>query len=119
MIKKTITVRTNDGGTITNDYFFHFSREELVAINQEHNNDMAGYLRRIVDSRRASAILIEMQTIVVRAYGKRSEDGESFVKSPELSHEFAQSRACAQLMDELSRDKHAAIRFVNGIVDDL
>lgn len=103
---------------VTEDFLFHLSREELLAMNSEHNGDMAGYLRRIVDARKASAIMAEMQAIVLRAYGKKSEDGATFVKSSELRGEFVISQAYMQLMDELSHDAREATRFVNGVLSD-
>lgn len=116
MTRKTISYRDDAGQIVTEDFLFHLSKPELIAMNNEHNGNMAGYLRKIIDTRRATALMAEMQAIVIRAYGKMSEDGTTFVKVPELTDEFATSQACVQLMDELCCNAHFAARFISEVV---
>jgi hypothetical protein len=50
------------------------------------------------------------------SYGKKSDDGRRFIKSPELSKEFTETEAFSELFMELAGDADAAAAFVNGIV---
>ena len=54
--------------------------------------------------------------LVLKAYGVKSDDGRRFIKSKELSEEFAQTEAYSQIFMELATDADAAAKFVNGII---
>ena len=54
--------------------------------------------------------------LILKAYGVKSPDGRRFIKSQELSDEFAQTEAYSELFMELAQDAEKAAEFVNGIV---
>ena len=49
------------------------------------------------------------------AYGEKSEDGERFVKSKELSDAFMQTEAYNQLFTSLLTDANKASKFINSV----
>lgn len=55
--------------------------------------------------------------IILKSYGKKSDDGKRFIKSKELSEEFSQTEAYSELMVELIKDENAASTFVNGLIN--
>ena len=53
---------------------------------------------------------------MLKAYGKKSDDGRRFIKTPEISEEFAQTEAYSDLFMLLATNAEEAAKFVNGIV---
>ena len=77
---------------------------------------LAETLQKIVDSKDAPAIIKAFKDIVLKAYGKKSDDGRRFIKTPEISEEFAQTEAYSDLFMLLATNAEEAAKFVNGIV---
>ena len=73
-------------------------------------------LKRIVDAKDNKEIFKHFKAIILKAYGEKSQDGRRFIKSEELSEEFAQTEAFVELIMELASSETAAAEFVNGII---
>lgn len=116
MLKKTITYEDFNGETITEDYFFHLSKAELVELEMSHDGGLSASLQRIIDTEDAKNIIAEFKNIILTAYGKRSDDGRRFVKNQTLREEFESTEAYSALFMELVTDTDAAVEFINGIV---
>lgn len=127
MLKKTITF-TNPftDEEVTEDHYFHISKADLVEMEMEENKasyttkdgrDLTGMqakLQRVVDSDDGRTIMFEFKEIIRRAYGKK--DGDRFLKSREISDNFAATEAHSQLIFEICTDPNAAAAFVEGII---
>lgn len=116
MLKKTITYKNFNDEEVSEDFFFHLSRAELVEIEMEHPGGLSKSLERIIAAEDNAALIKEFKKIILAAYGKRSEDGRRFVKSQELRDEFLSTEAYSTLFMELVTDTDAAIEFINGII---
>lgn len=116
MLKKTITYENFNGETVSEDFFFHLSKAELVEMEMSYDGGLSEALKRIVAAEDMKAIIGEFKKIVLGAYGKRSEDGRRFIKNQELRDEFESTEAYSTLFMELVTDTNAAIEFINGIV---
>jgi hypothetical protein len=116
MIKKTVTFEDYNGKTITEDFFFNLSKAELVEMELSQKGGLADFLKEIVASDDGNLILEMFKKIVLLSYGKKSEDGRRFIKTPELREEFEQTGAYSELFIELATNADAAAAFVNGVV---
>jgi hypothetical protein len=116
VLKKTITYEDFNGETVSEDFFFHLSKAELVELEMSHKDGLSSALQRIIDSEDNKEIIKEFKNIILTAYGKRSEDGRRFVKSQELRDEFVSTEAYSTLFMELVTDTDAAVEFINGII---
>lgn len=116
MLKKTITYEDFNGNTVSEEFFFHLSKAELVEIEMSHEGGLSASLARIVAAEDAKSIIAEFKNILLSAYGKRSEDGRRFIKNQELRDEFESTEAYSALFMELVTDTTAAIEFINGII---
>lgn len=116
MLKKTFTYTDYNGVERTEDHYFNLSKAELMEMELSTNGGMAEMIDKIVKAQDAPAIVKIFKELVLKAYGKKSDDGRRFIKSEELSNEFAQTEAYSQLFMELATDADAASKFVNGIV---
>lgn len=118
MLKKTITYTDFNGKEVTEDFYFHLSKADLIEleVGQQGEGGMAAWLKKIVDSNDGKAIIGEFKKLILNSYGQKSEDGKRFVKSDALRDEFMSTEAYSTLFMELCTDTTAAANFVNGIV---
>ena len=116
MLKKTITYTDYDGNERKEDFYFNLNKAEIMEMEMSTAGGMAESIQKIVDAKDTPAIIRVFKDLVLKAYGVKSDDGRRFVKSKELSEEFAQTEAYSQIFMELATDADAAAKFVNGIV---
>lgn len=116
MLKKTITFEDYDGKMVSEDYYFHLSKAELVQLELEETGGFGEMLQRIAAEENHKEIVKQFQRIIKISYGKKAEDGRRFSKSPEILAEFVESPAYSELFVELSTDSTAAVNFVRGVM---
>lgn len=115
MLKETITFVDYNGVERTEDFYFNLTKAELMEMELSTSGGLAEKINRIVAAKDAPAIIQVFKDLVLSSYGQKSADGRRFIKSKELSEEFAQTEAYSQLFMKLANDADAASRFVNGI----
>lgn len=116
MLKKTITYQDFNGDEVSEDFFFHLSKAELVEMELSHEGGLSEALKRIIAAQDGKGIVDEFKNILLGAHGKRSADGKRFVKNATIREEFESSEAYSTLFMELVTNTDAAIEFINGIV---
>jgi len=116
VLKKTITYKDFNGEEVSEDFFFHLSKAELVELEMSHKGGLSAALERIIAAEDNQGIIAEFKNIILTAYGKRSEDGKRFIKNQELRDEFTSTEAYSTLFMELVTDTDAATAFINGII---
>lgn len=116
MLKQTITYTDFNGVERSEDFYFNLTKAELVELEMGHAGGLSESLQKIVAAEDGGAIIREFKTIILKAYGKRSEDGSRFIKNDKLREEFETSEAYSALFIRLVTDADAAAQFVSGIM---
>lgn len=116
MLKKTITYKDFNDETVSEDFFFHLSKAELIELEMSHKGGLSASLERIVAAEDGKGIIAEFKNIILSAYGQRSEDGKRFIKNQQLRDEFESTEAYSELFMELVTNTDSAIEFVNGVI---
>jgi hypothetical protein len=116
LLKKTITYEDFNDETITEDFFFHLSKAELIELELSHTGGLTAAMQKIIDTDDRGAIVAEFKKIILLAYGKKSADGKRFIKNGQMREEFVSSEAYSTLFMELVTDTDAAVNFMNGII---
>ncbi len=116
MLKKTITYTDFNDTEVSEDFFFHLSKADLIELEVSHDGGLAEALDRIVKSGNGAEIIKEFKNLILSSYGHRSDDGKRFVKNESIRREFQSTEAFSSLFVELCTDAAAASTFVNGIV---
>ncbi len=116
MLKKTIAYTDYNGVERSEDFYFNLNKAELTEMQVGVEGGYGEMLQRIVDSNDNKQIVETFKSIILKAYGVKSQDGKRFIKSKELSEEFSQTEAFVELFMELATDEKAAADFVNGII---
>lgn len=116
MIKKTIMYEDFNGDTVTEDYFFHLSKADLIELEMSYSGGLSKYLQNIIASGDGAAIISEFKKLLLMSFGEKSADGKRFVRTQAMKEKFLSSEAYSTLFLELVTDADAAAAFVNGIV---
>lgn len=116
MYKKTISYDDFNGEHRVEDFYFNFTESELIETEYSRQGGLTNWLINIIKSRDEVSLMRAFRALILKAYGKKSDDGRRFIKSEELSEEFAQTNAYSVLLMELISDDKAASEFVNGIM---
>lgn len=116
MLKKSITYTDYNGTERTETFYFNISKAELMEMELGTTGGYAEMLQRIVDTQDAPSLIKIFKDLIFKAYGVKSSDGKRFIKSKELSEEFAQTEAYTVLFMELATNAEAGAEFVNGIL---
>ena len=121
MIKKTVTYEDYNEKAVTEDFYFHISKADLL-----DNMDLRIQLTTLaaaleqMENETSEDIIQEMINIIrdlIRiSYGVRSEDGKRFRKSEDIYLDFRESAAYDSLLFGLFADPDSAIAFMRGIM---
>ena len=117
MLKKTITYESYDGVSYTEDFYFNLSRAELIKMECGVKGGLTKKLEEVAKSSDPTLIMPIFEDIILKSYGKKSDDGKRFIKSQALTDEFVQSEAYSELMVELIQNENATSDFVNGLIN--
>ena len=116
MLKKTIKYTNYDGVEKEKDFFFNLKKSELVDLQYKTSKGFIAYIEEITKAGDTSELWKAFRDIVLLAYGEKSDDGERFMKSEEISKAFEETEAFSVLIMELIEKDGAASDFVNGIM---
>lgn len=116
MLKKTITYTNFNGEEVKGDFYFHLSKAELMEMQLEEEGGLTERIQKIIDAKSVAEIMKLFKKILLKAYGVKSDDGNRFIKSEELSKAFEQTQAYSDLFMELVQNPDAAADFINGII---
>lgn len=116
MLKKTITYVDFNGDEVSEDFYFHLSKAELVELELSYKGGLQEAIKRIIDAEDGKAIIAEFKNIILSSYGQRSDDGRRFIKNQALRDEFESTEAYSTLFMELVTDADKAAEFVRGVI---
>jgi len=116
VLKKTITYMDFNDEEVTEDFFFHLSKPELIELEFSHDGGLSAAMERIVAADDRAKLISEFKKIILLSYGKKSVDGKRFIKNSIMREEFESSKAYEALFMELVTVTDSAIEFMNGII---
>lgn len=115
MTYELITYKDYNGVEKTRKFYFNINKAELIKLETMTPGGVAQALDDAVKAKDAVKLMQFFERIIAMAYGEKSEDGERFVKSKELSDAFMQTEAYNQLFTSLLTDANKASKFINSV----
>lgn len=115
MFKKTVTYTDYNDVKRTETFYFNFTKAEILEMELGTVGGLSAMIQGIIDAKDTPALIKVFKELVLKAYGEKSADGKRFIKSPELSEQFAQTEAYSDIFMELATDDVAAAAFVKGV----
>ena len=117
MLKKTVEYTNFNGQKRSQDLYFNMNKFELTQMMIGADNvPFQEYMQRLLDTQDVSEMLTVVKDILLMAYGVKSTDGEHFVKSADIRHEFETSASFPELYYQLMSHPDELLKFVWGIM---
>ena len=116
MLKKTITYTDYNGIERTEDFYFNITKAEAIEMEMTTTGGMSAMIEKIISTQDTPALFKLFKDMILKAYGEKSPDGKTFMKSEAISDAFSRTEAYSELLTELVTDADKASEFVNGII---
>jgi hypothetical protein len=116
MYVKNMTYKDFNDEERNEDFYFNLTKAEITEMELSTEGGLGATIERITKAKDTPAIIKIFKELILKSYGVKSPDGKRFIKSPELSEEFAQTNAYSDLFVALASDSKEAAAFVNGIM---
>lgn len=116
MYKKVIKYTDFNGNKQEETAYFNLSPIEMTKLLAKTGDDIEGYTKKLVAMDDKTPLIDFFESLLLNAYGKKSEDGQHFVKTPEDRKNFENSMAYATLFGDILSDPKEAAKFGNGVV---
>lgn len=115
MIKETRKYVDFDGVEREEDFYFNFTKAELLQMELSVKGGFHAYIEQIVKAKDETELIRLFKELLEKSYGVKSPDGRKFIKNAEVLEDFKQTEAYSDLFLELATDADKASKFVNGI----
>lgn len=119
MYIKEIKYEDYNGETVSEKFYFNFTKAELATMNLEQEGGLQNYIDKISNERDTPKLIKLFQDLILRSYGVKSEDGKKFIKVKDghkLAEDFMQTDAYSEYFMMLVQDEKEAEKFINGII---
>lgn len=116
MIKKTINFKDFDGNPRTEDFYFNLTVDEIMELQFSETEGLAEYINTIIKSDDNAEIYQTFKKIILKAIGKKSDDGRRFMKSEEIKDEFSQTNAFSAMLVEFMTNAEAGASFIDALI---
>lgn len=120
MITETITYIDYNGEEQTETAYFNLTETELMKFDASIPGGLKKKLERAEKENDPYAIMSLFEDIMLRAYGRKSDDGRRFEKlGGALAVEFAESAAYAALFMKFLKNPELATKFISGLAPNI
>lgn len=109
MYREKLTFKNFNGEEVTETLRFDLSELELFDLSQEDPTFSQSYMKTLIDSEDQYEMFRFIRKILALSYGKLSEDGNEFMKSPEIMDRFLHSAAYNALINNIVNSKDIAL----------
>ena len=84
MLKKSITYDDYNGESQTEDFYFNFTKLELLELDVKFEGGLEGHIKKLTSTESGKDAYFLFKDVVLSAYGVKSADGKHFEKSQAL-----------------------------------
>lgn len=117
MLKQTIKFTDYEGRDREITEYFHLNEAEIVEMQAKSENGIQTDMQDAILSNDAGRVLDFIKMLVHKSYGKKSQDGINFDKSPEILQKFVSSAYYSDfLLGLIQDDGKRGQEFVQGIM---
>lgn len=116
MYNKTIEFENYDGEKRAMEVYCALTEAEVVELEVSWDGGLKAVLEQIINEHDQKRMVEMMKMLITKSYGKKSLDGNKFIKNQEVLDDFMQTPAYSELFMILSTDAEEAAKFVNGII---
>lgn len=111
-----ITYDGYDGSKHTDKFYFNLNESELLELNYSKKGGYLAWLDRVTNEHDTTKIVPLLRKIILTSYGRKSDDGINFDKSPQISDQFYHTDAYNKLFLKLFFNSNDLVNFCNSII---
>ena len=115
MIIETLEYKNFKGIKVKRDLYFNLTKPEFVDLQVSEDGGFDTLLEKISNEKNTTEIVRIFKKILLAAYGELSGDGETFLKTPEITKRFECSAAFEALYMSFIADSSRAAEFCNQL----
>lgn len=116
MFKLPITYLGFDGKERTKDFYFNLTKAELTKIHLALPGGLDGFIEKLNDDPDPEDVISVFEKLILTSYGKRTSTN-AFIKSKEISQEFAATDAYSELFLMFLDNKDDFVnRFLENVI---
>ena len=108
MLHKKVTYTNYNGEVVNEDVYFNLTSIELVRLEAKYEMSIPDKIKEVTESKDFRGIISLFEDLLLTAYGVKSEDGRRFVKDPQVTKEFGDSIAYAEIFEQIILNPDAA-----------
>ena len=117
MIKIPITYVGFDGKERTRDFYFNLNKGEIAEIHLSLPGGFDGFLEKLNEDPDVNDVVTVFKELILKSYGKKNMSN-NFVKSKEISEEFAATDAYSELfLKFLNNEDDFVNKFLEGAIN--
>lgn len=116
MIKKTVKYEDYNGDTVTEDFYFHLTETEITKMKFSENGGLDKYIEKIMNERDHGKLIDLLDTFILNAYGVKTADGRSLIKTEDAKTQFRCCPAYDEIFMECVGDTDKAVAFITGVL---
>lgn len=120
MIKQTIKYHNHDDEEVTEDFYFHLDKLDILEMEIEHDGGLQEYIKKLTETSDASKAYYLFKDVILDSYGKRGEDKKFRKKDPvtrvPYKYDFEDSPALGEMIFGFIEDANKAATFVNNLL---
>lgn len=116
MVVKNIKYIDFDGNERTETAYFNINDAELAELDMEVEGGFKNLLDKVEATKDTALYYKVFKILTGKAYGVKSDDGRRLIKSKELTEEFFQTNAYAELFYDVIKSEDSATEFFKGVL---
>ena len=117
MVVRDLKVKDFKGQEREYKLFFNMTEAEIMEFEfGTVNGGISEFYSRILRAQDTPSIISAIRSLILKAYGVPSADGEQFQKSDEISRSFTYTAAYSEFVMKLYTDDAYAQRFVKELI---
>lgn len=108
MLHKKVNYTNYNGEVVNEDVYFNLTSVELVRLEAKYGQSIPDKIKEVTEANDYRGIISLFEDLLLTAYGVKSEDGRRFVKDPQVTKEFGDSIAYAEIFEQIILNPEAA-----------
>lgn len=108
MLHKKVTYTNYNGEVVNEDVYFNLTSIELIRLEAKYGKSIPDKIKEVTEANDYRGIIALFEDLLLTAYGVKSEDGRRFVKDPQVTKEFGDSIAYAEIFEQIILNPDAA-----------
>ena len=116
MFKYTVDCVDYNGSPYSEDLYFNLSKGEMAELELSYKEGLDKVIERMTAEENTPEMALFFKDILLKAYGKKSEDGRKFIKNQQMIDDFVQSDAYSEFFYKLLTDENLMESFTQGIL---